>query len=201
MTAAGLRASLPPAAQIGPDDTQDFVLVRWAPGTDAAAAAHRLTAAVGHSGAYYTAGVVLPSAVADLGRMRELPLWLGVFFGLLACATVAHALVTTVRRRRFDLAVLRSFGFTRRQSRTAIAWQATLLAIVGLVVGVPLGVVTGRLIWRWLADNFPVVYVPPLALVAVLVVVPAALLIANALAAGPARAASRIHPAEVLRAE
>ena len=46
---------------------------------------------------------------------------------------------------------------TRRNSRIAIAWQATLLAIVGLVVGVPLGVLTGRLLWQELADNLPVV--------------------------------------------
>ena len=49
----------------------------------------------------------------------------------------------------------------------------------------PLGIVAGRLVWRWLADNFPIVYVPPLALVAVLLVVPAAVLLANLLAALP----------------
>ena len=81
----------------------------------------------------------LPKPVADLGRLRSLPFALGIFFALLAIATVAHALVTTVRRWRRDLAVLRSIGFTRGQSRVAIAWQATLLATAGVVFGVPLG--------------------------------------------------------------
>ena len=109
-------------------------------------------------------------------------------------ATVAHALVTTVRRRRHDLAVLRSIGFTRRDARIAIGWQSTLIAIVGLVLGVPLGIVTGRLVWKQLAESFPVVYVPPLALVGVLLIVPLAIAIANLVAAGPAHAGDP-HPA------
>ena len=56
-------------------------------------------------------------------------------------------------------------------------------------------------VWRWLADSFPFVYVPPLELFVVIAIVPAALLVANALAAGPARTAARIRPADVLRAE
>ena len=104
----------------------------------------------------------LPATVVDLGRLKTLPLVLGLFFAVLGCAAVGHALVSGVRRRRHDFAVLRTMGFTARQSRLSIAWQATLLGAVGVVVGVPLGVVVGRNVWRWLADEFPVLYVPPL---------------------------------------
>jgi ABC-type antimicrobial peptide transport system permease subunit len=92
-------------------------------------------------------------------------------------------------------------GFTRRQTRSAIAWQSTLLAIAGLVVGVPVGIAVGRITWRWLADGFPIVYAPPGALIAVLVVAGIAIALANALAAGPAHSATRIRPAEALRVE
>jgi len=109
--------------------------------------------------------------------------------------------VTTVRRRRPDLAILRSLGFTGLDARVAIAWQSTLLAMAGVIVGVPLGIIVGRLMWKQLAESFPVVYVPPLTLVAVLLVVPIAIVVANALAAGPAHAATRIRPAKVLRTE
>ena len=195
MTAAGLTRAVGPPS----DNGEDYLLVEWAPGTDVAAAEQRVVQIGGRD--LFAEAAVLPTAVADLSRIDDLPLALGAFFALLACATVAHALVTTVRRRRHDLAVLRAVGFTRRQTRGAIAWQSSLLAIVGLIVGVPVGIAVGRLTWRWLADEFPIVYSPPAALLAVLIVAGVALAIANALAAGPAHAATRIRPAEALRVE
>jgi hypothetical protein len=196
MTARGLSVAEGAARS---ENGEDYLLLRWRPGTDVPAARQRVTKLGGSD--LYSQPAVLPTAVADLARIESLPLALGAFFGLLACATVAHALVTTVRRRRHDLAVLRAIGFTRRQTRGAIAWQSTLLAIAGIVVGVPVGIAVGRLAWRWLADDFPIVYVPPLALLAVLGVAALAIAIANALAAGPAHVATRIRPAEALRVE
>ena len=200
LTAAGLRAALGPGADAGADSITDYVLVRWRPGTPVTAAAHRL-AGLANEQTVFASAATLPSSVVELGRLRSLPIALTVFFALLAIATVGHALVTTVRRRRHDLAILRSIGFTRRQARIAITWQATLLTIVGLVIGIPLGIVFGRLVWRWLADSFPVAYVPPLALAAMLIVIPIAIVLASILAAPPAHAATRIRPAQALRTE
>jgi hypothetical protein len=197
MTEAGLERVLPPGFDRGSDFGEGYVLMRWREGIDATEQHERLTA----MGVEYVQSPELPAAVEGLSNILTLPVVLAVFFALVAVATVAHALVTTVRRRKHDLAVLRSMGLTRRDSRLAIMWQATLLAIVGLVIGVPVGIVVGRFVWRLIADRFPVVYVPPLALAAVLLVIPIALVIANVLAAGPARSATRIHPAEVLRSE
>jgi hypothetical protein len=199
MTGAGLRHAFT-GTEVPAESIEDYVLVRWAPNTDVEAATRRLVRVANHN-QLYSLPAVLPTAVVDLGRLRTLPLVLSVFFALLAAATVAHALVTTVRRRRHDLAVLRTLGFTRRQSRGAIAWQATLIAAAGLVIGIPLGIAAGRLVWHSIADNFPIDYVAPIALAAVLLAIPVAVAAANALAAGPAWAASRIRPAEVLRTE
>jgi ABC-type lipoprotein release transport system permease subunit len=198
MTRAGLQRVIPEHA--GPEFTEDWILIRARRRADLARLRTELTSFANRR-QYFVEPAKLPDAVDSLGQLRSLPFALAVFFGLLAVATVAHALVTTVRRRRVDLAVLRSLGFTKRDSRLAIAWQATLIAIVGLVVGVPLGIFTGRLLWRQLAESFPVVYVPPLALLAVLLVVPLAIAVANVVAAGPAHAATRIRPARVLRSE
>ncbi|HEV2643356.1 MAG TPA: FtsX-like permease family protein, partial [Candidatus Elarobacter sp.] len=200
MTAAGMRAALGPTGAAGADDAEEYVLVQWKPGTDVAAAERRL-AAVGPPQTYVAERSTRPTSVVDLGRLRTLPFVLAIFFGLLASATVAHALVTTVRRRRRALAVLRSLGFTRGQARIAIAWQATLLALGGAVVGVPLGMLVGQRSWRVLATNFPLAYAPPVALIAVVLAIPLALALANLLAAGPAHAATRISPAGALRAE
>ena len=185
MTMDGLERALPD--ELGDDPGLAGVLLRFRSGTDVEAQIERLNAlgieSVNHP--------VPPGAVEGLSNIRSLPIALAVFFALIAVATVAHALVTTVRRRKHDLAVLRSMGLTRRDSRLAIVWQSTLLAIVGLVVGVPLGIVVGRYLWRQIADSFPLVYVAPLALVAVILLVPIAIVIANLLAAGPARAATQ----------
>jgi len=201
ITRDALIAALPREALSSGDFTEDYLLVGWKPGTDAKAALARFAKLAPPDEPFESARASLPTAVSVLGDLRVLPFSLAIFFALLAVATVAHALVTTVRRRRADLAILRSVGFTRRDSRVAIAWQSTLLAIVGLLVGVPLGIIVGRLAWRQLANTFPLVYEPPLELLAVIVIIPVALIIANALAAGPAHAATRIRPANVLRSE
>jgi predicted lysophospholipase L1 biosynthesis ABC-type transport system permease subunit len=197
MTAAGLHAA---ATAIGPDDYEDYIFLSFHTSANADAADKRLAALAAHDG-FDSEAATLPTTVIDLGRLRALPLALAVFFAFLAVATVAHALVTTVRRRGHELAVLRSLGLTRRESRTAIAWQSTLLALAGLVIGLPVGIVTGRVVWRWLAQSFPLAYAAPLALVALVLSIPIALAVANLLAAGPAHAATRISPARALRAE
>ena len=143
----------------------------------------------------------VPSATDDLRNVRVQPLLLGGFLLLLALGAVGHALATAVRRRRHDMAVLRSLGLTRRQSRLTVAAQATVIGAVGLFFGLPLGVAAGRTGWRTLADATPVLYVAPLAVLVLVVAVPATLALANLLAALPARRAARLKVAETLRAE
>jgi ABC-type lipoprotein release transport system permease subunit len=121
-----------------------------------------------------------------------------VFLGL--CA-MAHALLSAVRRRRHDLAVLRAIGFRPLQVAACILWQALTVSVVALALGIPLGLVAGRWSWRWVADATPLHYIAPLPLTAIVVSVPAALLLANAIAAWPARRAARLQPAQVLRTE
>jgi putative ABC transport system permease protein len=138
--------------------------------------------------------------VVNFGRVQQLPLLLGIALSLLALLTIVHLLLTSVRRRRRDFAVLRSIGFTRRQVRSAISWQASTLTAVALGLGIPLGIVCGRVAWRLFAGQLgipPVVVLP----VIVLVVVPAALALAVAVAAVPGESAARARPAEILRSE
>ena len=144
---------------------------------------------------------VAPAAARDMASVRRLPLALAAFLALLAAGVSIHALANTVQRRRRDLAVFRALGLTPRQTRIVIASQATTIGLVGVLVGVPLGLVVGRAGWRWVARSVPFLYRAPFAAVAVLVVVPAALAIVNLVAAFPARAAGRVRTAEVLRAE
>jgi ABC-type lipoprotein release transport system permease subunit len=139
--------------------------------------------------------------VALLRNVRTLPQALAIFLALLGIAALGHALITTVRRRRHDLAVLRAIGLRPRQSAALIFWQAMTVAIIALAIGIPLGIIFGRLSWRWVANSTPLLYVPPLAALAILIAIPAAIVLANVLAAYPARRAAGVRPAEVLRTE
>jgi ABC-type lipoprotein release transport system permease subunit len=143
----------------------------------------------------------LPQDVLNLHNVRPLPRALAAFLVLLGVAALGHALVTAVRRRRHELAILRAVGFTPRQTATTIAAQAATVAIVGLVVGIPLGILLGRLSWEWVADATPLVFSPPVAVAVILLAIPVTIVVANVLAAAPARHAARTRPAQVLRAE
>jgi ABC-type lipoprotein release transport system permease subunit len=150
---------------------------------------------------YRVLGVQQPADVVDLERVRATPVILAALLGLLGAATVAHALVTTIRRRRRDLAMLKTLGFTRGQVSAAIAWQASTIALVAVLVGVPLGVAVGRSAWSLLAADIGVVAEPAVAWLAVALALPVLLVGANLVAAVPAWLAGRTRPAAVLRAE
>jgi hypothetical protein len=197
LSVAGLRRLLPPSLSAPPLDT---LLVRFRPGTGGPAGLNALAARAARLGPFVVQGPTTPADVVNFGRVQSLPLLLGMALSLLALVTIVHLLLTSVRRRRRDFAVLRSIGLTRRQVRSAISWQAGTLTAVALSLGIPLGIVCGRVAWRLFAGQLgimPVVVLP----VMLVLVVPAALVLAVAVAAVPGESAARARPAEILRSE
>jgi hypothetical protein len=179
-----------------PDLVDTQLVVRARPGVESAAFLSHLQDVYGD-----VEPADLPQDVRFLGNVRTLPRALALFLAVLAVAALGHALVLAVSRRRHDFAVLRVLGFRPAQNGACIAWQATTVAVVGLVLGLPLGVVAGRLSWRWVADATPLLYVPPVAVAAVVLVVPTWLVVANVIALVPARRAAHLRTADVLRSE
>jgi ABC-type lipoprotein release transport system permease subunit len=139
--------------------------------------------------------------VRNLQRVGGLPGLLAGLVALLALAMMTHALVTSVRRRRRDLAMLKTLGFVRGQVGATVAWQATTFAVVALALGLPLGLVAGRWAWQLTADALGVQSAPVVPLAAMLAVAAGTVLTANLVAAAPGRAASRLRPAAALRSE
>jgi len=174
------------------------------PGADIQAVARRLNAAAaaikGGRAFTFTPPPALP-AVQQIKDLEVLPLALSAFLALLAIGAVGHALSIAVNRRRHELAVMRALGMTRLQTRMVVATQASVLAVIGLVFGVPLGVALGRSLWHVVAGFTPVAYNPPLAVWALLLIGPIALLAANTLAAWPEQQAARLRTGQVLRTE
>lgn len=141
-----------------------------------------------------------PAGVANLEEVDRFPQALAAFLGLLGVVVVGHALLSSPRRRRRELAVLRTLGLVRRQVAATLAVQATAITVAGLVVGLPIGIAGGRTIWGMVATGLSVVRLPLVPL-SVLLIVPVGLALANLMALLPARRAAGIRPAEVLRAE
>jgi len=120
---------------------------------------------------------------------------------VLGVGALGNALVTGVRRRRRDLAVLKTLGFVRGQVAAAVAWQATATALVAAVLALPLGVAMGRWLWTVVAAQIQAPADPAVPIVALALAVPVTVLVANLLAAGPGFMAARVRPATVLRSE
>jgi hypothetical protein len=142
-----------------------------------------------------------PTQVSNLGLVSDQPTVVALAVALLAGAALTHALVMSVRRSRRDIGVWRSIGFTRAQVVAAVGWHATLLSVIGLAVGIPLGMVVGRLAWRLIVDDLGVASPPVAPLAGLGVVVAVVLLVANVAALFPGVAAARMRPAAALRTE
>jgi putative ABC transport system permease protein len=184
-----------------PPPSLNTVLVRFSPDVGPQAGTGRLTARVTQAGPFSVQGPPTPTDLINFGRVRNLPTLLGIALGGLALATVAHLLITSVRRRRRDLAILRALGFTRGQVRRTAALQAGTLTGTALAVGIPLGLVCGRVAWQTFAHHLGILPVLDIPLQQFAVVIPVALGLAVAIAALPGETAARAHPAHLLRSE
>jgi FtsX-like permease family len=146
-------------------------------------------------------GVQRPAEIVNYQTLGRTPDLLGGVLAIGAVIGLAVTLVTLVRRRRRDLALLKALGFTKRQIAVTIGWQSTVDVGLGCVVGVPLGVALGRYLWVIFARGIYAVPRPVVPLGTVLIVGVAALALANLAAAVPGRIAARTPTALLLRAE
>src|SRR6202011_4906897 len=104
-------------------------------------------------------------------------------------------LLTSTRRRRRDLAVLKTLGLLRPQVLGVVLWQACALTAVALLAGLPLGIMAGRWSWTIFAGPRGLAAAPPLPGPGVLAIVPWPLILASLIAAGPGWRAAQRRPA------
>ena len=142
-----------------------------------------------------------PSDIKDYASVRDTPLVLAAVLIVFAVGTLAHVLLTGVRRRRRDLALLKTLGFRKvpgpRRGRLGGQRLRRRRAADRAAARRPAG--------RWAWASSPTPQAAPadatVPLTAVLLAIPVTSLLANLIAAWPGWTAARISPAATLRAE
>jgi hypothetical protein len=145
--------------------------------------------------------VLRPEEIVDSHSIEAIPAILGGSLAAGAALALGITLVASVRRRRRDFAVLKTLGLSGRQLAAIVAWQSSVTVVVGTLVGIPLGLVLGHTLWNAFAhaiDAEPTSTVPGAAVAATAL---GAVVLANLVAAVPARFAARTRTAVLLRAE
>jgi hypothetical protein len=196
----------PSAAAAGNAPGYQFVLVRFAPGTRPAADMAGLTRSMAAYCAALQQSTCLvtdqrPIGVTNYVSIDGTPEVLGAALAILGLGVLGQLMVVSGRRRRRDFAIMKTLGLQRRQLRSITAWQVTTLTGLALLAGLPLGIALGRWAWVLFGNGLGISgdAVTPVTLI--LLMVPAVILAANAVAFWPARTAARLSAAEVLRAE
>jgi putative ABC transport system permease protein len=207
---AVLDTSLIPAVLLNPfNDPQtgpNAYLIDLRRGVNPAAARQsleKMTAPLSNS---YNFGVVVqpvlhPAEIVDYRSMGTTPAILGASLGAGALIALGLTLLASVRRRRRDLAVLKTLGFTRSQLGVVVAWQSNVAVAIGTLVGIPVGIALGRTLWDLFAGQINAVPSPAVPVVAIILIAVGAVALANVVAALPGRIAARTPAALLLRSE
>ncbi len=142
-----------------------------------------------------------PASIVNVARVRRIPGVLAALLAALAVLTMIHALIVSIQSRRRDLGVLRALGADRRWIARAVHWQATVLTTVPLVVGVPLGLIAGSVVFRAFANRIGALPDPAVPIVLIAAVMIGLIGVANLAAIVPARRARRLSAADLLQIE
>ena len=183
-----------------------FVLLRFTPGPSRAAniasfqrSMTRFCQTIQQSTCVVTSQ--RPNGVTNYASIDRVPAVLAALLAVVGVAVLGQFIVVSGRRRRRDFAIFKALGMLRRQISAITAWQVSTLTGLALLAGLPLGVMAGRWSWALFAHGLGL---PPGAITPtrpLLLMMPAVIVIANAVAFWPARATARLGPADVLRAE
>jgi ABC-type lipoprotein release transport system permease subunit len=146
-------------------------------------------------------GVQYPAEIENYRTIGATPAVLALALAVGAMVALGFTLSTSVRRRRRDLAMLRTLGFTSRQLRSVVVWQASVNGFVGVVAGLPIGILLGRWLWTLFARHIDAVPRPTVPVLSIVVVALVTMVLVNVVAALPGSTAAHTSTARVLRGE
>ncbi|MDQ6909289.1 MAG: FtsX-like permease family protein [Actinomycetota bacterium] len=142
-----------------------------------------------------------PAEIINYTSMGSTPAMLAGLLVLATLVSLGLALASGVGKRRRELSILKSLGFTRRQVSGTVLWQASMTIAVGLLIGAPLGIVLGRWLWTLFADQMAVLAAPAVPLLALGGVSVGLPVMGAVVSAVPAWRGGRTPAAAILRSE
>jgi putative ABC transport system permease protein len=188
------RDSLPP--WVRPVD----YLVRTKSGVDNHDLARRLIAA---SGGHFDPEVLDDTIAEVRDQFRPVLAGLNAVLFTVAGVNLFSSLLMNIRERQRDFAVLKTIGFTPGQVATSVLFGSTVLAVIAVAVGIPLGLLAARGMFDALSSAAGIgtgVGKMP-GLLWLLPIVPGAVLVATLGSVVPARRAAGLQVTEALRYE
>jgi len=193
----GLWMTLVGGRTFDPSLPAEDAIVQLVPGADRRTTAARLHAR--YQGESPSSAP--PQTVRNLAKISSLTAILAGILAALAAGTLMHMLATSIKRRRRDVAILKTLGLDRRQVRGVICWQAAVFTGAAVALSLPLGALAGRSAWTLIAQSSGVAPSPGVPAGGFAIVAAVSVAGATLLALLPARSASRTRPALVLRSE
>ena len=118
---------------------------------------------------------------------------------VIATVGVINTLLLSVTERTRELGLLRAVGMTRRQMRSGIRWESLIIAFVGTITGLVLGLILGGALVRALQDDGITIFAIPWR--PLLVILEITILGAIGAATYPAWRASRLDVLQAIATE
>jgi ABC-type antimicrobial peptide transport system permease subunit len=177
------------------------LVITYADGVDRAVFEQHLTDTYGLS---LTSGYSRPNPPSRLTNIDEvvglLPA-LGAFLAVLALLGLGHSLTVASRAGRREYGVLSALGLIRRRAGHVVTWHSAIIAMVGLMIGVPIGITVGRIGWNLMTSNLGMLGGPATPWAALGATAVVSLALALLIAWPVAHHFTRGRPADLLRAE
>jgi putative ABC transport system permease protein len=93
------------------------------------------------------------SQAAQINQFLNLVYVLLFFAIIIALFGIANTLGLSIIERRHELGLLRAVGMTRRQLRSSVRWESVIIALLGTILGLVIGVAFAWAMVKALADQ------------------------------------------------
>jgi len=137
-----------------------------------------------------------------VGQIQQLVAFIYILLLLaviIAVIGIVNTLALSIFERTRELGLLRAVGMTRNQLRSAVRWESVIIAVLGTLLGLVVGLIFGWALVTSLGDEGFTTFVVPVGTMVFVVILA---IIAGVLAAVmPARRATRLNVLEAISAE